>query len=127
MRMVSFQIIVAISNPPPKPDTSVPRTFNPKPTSLPGFRGPAPRRFEIHIITEHTIFNSLNQFIVLTADPIFVFTLFIFSDAKPRLTFIPTSVQRSVQKPSTSSNGTNGGDTSTPKSNDYFRQLLNKK
>ncbi|XP_031626863.1 squamous cell carcinoma antigen recognized by T-cells 3-like [Contarinia nasturtii] len=49
------------------------------------------------------------------------------SDAKPRLTFIPTSVQRNVAKPSTSSNGTTGTEPTTSKSNDYFRQLLNKK
>lgn len=56
------------------------------------------------------------------------------SDAKPRLSFIPTSVQRNVSKPmqpaASSSNGGNeaqGSTASTSKSNDYFRQLLNKK
>lgn len=56
-----------------------------------------------------------------------MFFLF-FSEAKPRLTFIPTSVQRNVSKPAVSdSNGSNGEKPTTSKSNDYFRQLLAKK
>lgn len=54
----------------------------------------------------------------------------IFSEAKPRLSFIPTSVQRNVIKPTstaTATNGNSGDKPSTSKSNDYFRQLIAKK
>ena len=41
------QLIVAISNPPKKQDT--PRPLNFKPSTLPGFRAPQPRRFAIEL------------------------------------------------------------------------------
>lgn len=113
-----LQIAVAISNPPPKSDT--PRPFNAKPSSLPGMRAPPPRRY---VLTSY-------RNILLPLDTKTRLFLHFHSDAKPRLSFIPTSVQRNVPKPSPpadGSNETNGGTASTSKSNDYFRQLMNKK
>lgn len=49
------------------------------------------------------------------------------SEAKPRLTFIPTSVQRNVSKPAPAGDSNGSDNPITPKSNDYFRQLLAKK
>lgn len=49
---------MAISNPPKKPDTPKPLTF--KPSVLPGFRGPQPRRFAIAISPTNSIHKKQN-------------------------------------------------------------------